>query len=428
MRPLNVDWQRHSDRSALLFCLAVATLFWPAANLLCIGVFTLHSFFSKSFWPDFKKKDFILKWLLLAYFFLHLIGLFYSEDVAHGWAKINILLPLLLMPLSIGSLEVSGRFKITVLNVFVMAAVLAALLALGNAAFQSAVRGQFFKTVVDDGTAVKEYFFSYTRLSFFVMHPAYFSIYVGTAIFAGWHLFKTNTMWIKPRWARFSVLAFLVIFLILLQSRMQMLAFFGIISAYFIVPFFRRKKWRPILLFTGVCVAIFFILLKILPESATRRLTEIKSFDYQMDAPEIYQFNGLTLRLAEWKCAWQAIEKQPIIGYGTGDAQDALENSYAENNFVVGAHRHFNAHNQYLQIWLGTGIFGLLLLVGIFTCLAVLAWRKKDRLLAAATAFFFLGMITEAMLERIAGASFLGVFILFLSICTQKNSIEKTGR
>jgi O-antigen ligase len=58
---------------------------------------------------------------------------------------------------------------------------------------------------------------------------------------------------------------------------------------------------------------------------------------------------------------WEVARQNPLWGVGTGDYKNELEKAYARNNpdFEV------NNHSQYLLFWAMSGLFGLLIFLGV---------------------------------------------------------------
>jgi len=66
-------------------------------------------------------------------------------------------------------------------------------------------------------------------------------------------------------------------------------------------------------------------------------------------------------RIGLWQeTVFPALEKQPILGYGTSSAAEGLRNLYLGTNSL-----YFSSHNLYLKIWLELGIIGLIVFLGI---------------------------------------------------------------
>lgn len=88
-------------------------------------------------------------------------------------------------------------------------------------------------------------------------------------------------------------------------------------------------------------------------------------------------WGGKALRVAIWKCSADVLKKHWLTGVGTGDVQDSLQKAYENRKFYFASmYNRYNAHNEYLQISLATGLPGLLILV---SCILypLLNYRKK---------------------------------------------------
>jgi len=80
-------------------------------------------------------------------------------------------------------------------------------------------------------------------------------------------------------------------------------------------------------------------------------------------------WGGKSIRLAIWQCSKDVIKRNWLTGVGTGDVQDSLQAAYAQRKFYFAAyHNKYNAHNEYLEMWLANGLPGLLIYV---SCLVI---------------------------------------------------------
>jgi O-antigen ligase len=119
------------------------------------------------------------------------------------------------------------------------------------------------------------------------------------------------------------------------------------------------------------------------------------------------------VRIAVWRTTWQLIRSQPLLGTGAGDIKDELIAAYAAEGASFSAEHRFNAHNQFLQTWLATGIIGLLLLLGtlFFPTLQYRLYPEPAWVLFIVLSAF--NMAVESLLERQDGVVF---FALFYSV------------
>ncbi len=399
-----MNWKSVNHRSVLLLQLVIIALYCPIpVSSISIIIFLLHSFFNRNFFRNIRShphKGWVL--LALSFFAINAISLLYSENLPDGLRRLETLQPFLWLPLIMASIDIGvlRERRYTLINTFFWASILAALVAIGTAVFHIVSTGSLYAPVNDDGIVVKEYYFTYLRLSRIIMHPGYLSLYMGIAIYLGYGLIREQKLWFFSRRVGYGLLAFLLVFLFMLQGRMNLLAFGAITFIALVVFLFRRAKPVRALAFSAITIASLSVLFFVLPNDVTQRFTEFQSLNYQMDAPVIHQFNGITIRLAEWHCAWDVIRENILGGVGLGDAHDRLMSSYRENNFVVGLAREFNCHNQYLESWLGAGLPAVLVLLLLLMYALLQAYRQKNALLAMVVLYFFFSMLTESMLIR----------------------------
>ncbi|MEX0291182.1 MAG: O-antigen ligase family protein [Flavobacteriaceae bacterium] len=126
-----------------------------------------------------------------------------------------------------------------------------------------------------------------------------------------------------------------------------------------------------------------------------------------------------------WDAALELIQEKPLLGYGLGDTQKALNKVYAEKEYKVPLAENFNAHNLFMQLWLENGLIGLLLLILIFGLLFKKAFGTKEPLgfILMILAIFLINGLFESFFSRFSGISFFAFFISF--IYTQTNATEK---
>lgn len=134
------------------------------------------------------------------------------------------------------------------------------------------------------------------------------------------------------------------------------------------------------------------------------------------------QLVKLDSRFQIWSIAVSVIEKNVIFGVGIGDVKELLMQKYAINNFKLGELLSYNSHNQFLHIWLESGILGLL-----FFCLSLISTlfvfkniNFSIRLLYVV--IVFCAFFVENILQRAAGRElFMFSFIMLFAL----NAVEK---
>lgn len=117
-------------------------------------------------------------------------------------------------------------------------------------------------------------------------------------------------------------------------------------------------------------------------------------------------------RLLTWDASIKLIQEAPFLGYGIGDTNDVLMKKYEELNYVSNYTNKYNAHNQFLQTFLQTGVIGFLILISIFILLALRMRRSRNEF--SVFLILFVSLFFESMLVRFNGIVFFSIVIPLL--------------
>ena len=129
-------------------------------------------------------------------------------------------------------------------------------------------------------------------------------------------------------------------------------------------------------------------------------------------------------RILIWKSSLELIMNKPIIGYGSGDVKDLLIYKYLQNGYFGIAEKKLNAHNQFLQTQLASGIFGLLMLLFIFIQFLKNSLKNKNWMFTFITIIFFINYLFESMLETQMGVLLFSFWFTLMGIVNQKLSLQ----
>ena len=88
---------------------------------------------------------------------------------------------------------------------------------------------------------------------------------------------------------------------------------------------------------------------------------ELKTYSDNSFTKYPYQHHTTLRRIFSWKNTWEIIKQHPVFGVGVGDYKDEMQAMYDKDGLDLSV----NTHNQFLHIWAGTGIAGLLLFLFI---------------------------------------------------------------
>jgi O-antigen ligase len=127
------------------------------------------------------------------------------------------------------------------------------------------------------------------------------------------------------------------------------------------------------------------------------------------------------VRLLIWEQAIQIIRQNFFTGTGVGDANAALYKAYEEQGLTGAFELKLNAHNQYLQTFLGMGILGFLLLLQMTLGDLVRALFRRQFLLFIFSLLIVMNLMVESMLQRSAGVLFFCFFYCFLHLVKEED-------
>ena len=123
-------------------------------------------------------------------------------------------------------------------------------------------------------------------------------------------------------------------------------------------------------------------------------------------------------RLLTWHSSLLLIKEKPIFGYGLGDANDQLIAKYKELGYQKNYTNRYNAHNQFFQTWLQTGVFGMIVLISIFVVLGLRMRSSPNEL--SVFLILLISLLFESMLVRFNGIVF---FSIIVSLLLKRRSI-----
>ncbi len=123
-------------------------------------------------------------------------------------------------------------------------------------------------------------------------------------------------------------------------------------------------------------------------------------------------------KMLAWDASLKLIKDAPLFGYGVGDANKVLTKKYKELGYLINYRNRYNAHNQFLQTYLQTGIIGFGILISIFVVLAIRMKRSRNEF--SVFLILLISLLFESMLVRFSGIVF---FSIVISLLLKKRSI-----
>ncbi|MFC0773721.1 O-antigen ligase family protein [Terrimonas alba] len=361
----------------------------------------------------FKERKSV--WFMLAFAFLLFVSSFLSSNHEAASRFLQLRLPLILFPFSIGLIQLSKEQRDKILLGTAIIVTISCFISLCYAIFRYSQHNDTAWLYND-------------ALSFLIgQQSIYTSLLVNISIYIfGYHLLYSRLFAGYKFWLGFGIF-FLFIISYLLASRNMMLILYATTIGFSFYYVFQKKKWLEGATLTMGMIIAGFLIFKFFPKTINRfKELAFTQFDYQSQAKESHyageltsgQWNGANFRLAAWQCGWQLVKEHPLMGVGLGDKKDELFKVYEQKQFHFAITTNKNVHNNYLDILYSLGIIGLLVfLAGWVIFPALQFFSSKDNLALLILATFALAMITENYFDRSLGAMLFGFFIPFLLSC-----------
>ena len=118
-------------------------------------------------------------------------------------------------------------------------------------------------------------------------------------------------------------------------------------------------------------------------------------------------------RLEFWRASWGIIKDNMLTGVGTGDMNEAFQQQYDKMKSRLSPDQRWRSHNQFLSIFVGFGIFGLLWFLFAILYPPVALGKFKDFFFLVFFIIAMLSMIPEDTIESQLGVTFFAFFYSF---------------
>ena len=349
-----------------------------------------------------------------------LISFLLSDNQTAGIRFLELRLPLILFPLSIGLMQMTKELRNKILLGTAIIVSVSCLASLLFAIFQYWQKNNAAWLYND-------------ALSYLIRQQSiYTSLLVNISIYIfSYHLLYSRSLQGYKLLLGLGIF-FLFIISYLLASRNMMLILYTttIIFCFFFI--LKKKKYLEGATLLMSLVIAGFLIFKFFPKTINRfKELAFTQFNFQSQAKESHyadtltpdQWNGANFRLAAWQCGWQLFKEHPLTGVGLGDKKDELFKVYEQKQFHFAITTKKNVHNNYLDILFSMGVAGFLLFLSGWILLPFVQFiRNRDGLAFLILITFTLAMLTENYFDRSIGAMLFGFFVTFLLSSNNKRT------
>ena len=254
----------------------------------------------------------------------------------------------------------------------------------------------------------------YEKLSFF-RHPSYVAMYSTFSFYFLLDFINKTYKFLHPL---FKILLYIIMGVLLvgvffLQSKAGILVFCILAVIWFIYLLFIRS--------TNIAAALSIIIVIASVGIVLHETQWIPMHRFKDSIEDVNKFKtnhlgsgSSEIRLTVWKSTLEICKKNLPWGVGTGDATDELCVNAVKKNYTNLIGHHFNAHNQYLQTLLTTGIPGIIILIAYCLHPLIIGIHRKNTLYISFAILLILNIAVESMFEVRGGVAFFAIMNVLL--------------
>jgi len=370
---------------------------------IIISILAIYSIFLLFIRRHFDLKFIKKMYPLILFYLIITISVFYTENKNAGYNLVIRFLPFLAFPFIFSVLNISKDSFLSLIKFFIFWMTLLALYSHISILIQ----------IYQNNDKLFDFFnikYSYISLSndTIGLHAAYYSYYLLITIISLIYLISQNNNRMQKAFL-VVVLLYQSFFIFHLSSRTSIVALFLLCNFGILYYFIRRQE-----VFKGIIfLALFYLLTGITGYNVrvTRyRFQQIFGFTFYNG---IHHDDGLD-KLKQWSSSCSA-NNNFIFGNGVGDADDSICESYEKFGLYKFAKREYNAHNQFIQTFVGTGLIGLSILLLIFIYYFKLFYKNNFLLGYLFLIVSFVLFLTESFLQRYHGIVMFSFILSFYS-------------
>ena len=355
----------------------------------------------------------VAKWSIatpIAYFLMLAAGVIYSADkeealVILGHRAAVLLLPLCALLTDTGYL---GRRHVQLLGYALVLSVVVLL-----------------------GVGIAEGNFEQVHHSYSSLYALVALTFVYSEVGLRW---KQVKVWERSVWAASVVV--LTLYIIYANSRAGILCLYGL-NVLFTGWLAVRWNWKAMLVAVVLLVGGVWLGARCLP-GHVNRLEALVAQEEAADEPSeagqavVEESAAGYTRDARYlimQSAVRTIAGRPLFGYGLGDYNAALVRQYEADGYETGKESRYNAHNQYLEVALSSGVVGVLLLLLYLVAPLAMCWheRKWPWAVVALTFIVMFSLLFESMLNKQSGILFISAVYVAMALIISRAE-NKFGR
>jgi O-antigen ligase len=284
--------------------------------------------------------------IILVYFIINLISLTYTEELKNGYSTIVTQLSLILFPVLFGfTSEILHKNKFLIFKTFIISNLISGFACLLYAFYKS-----FF--IINNKLLFAPNYknFLYIKFSWFD-HPTYTGMYMLFSILLLFYLIENKQI---SKLLGGIICFFLLGFIVLLSSRAIYLTSF-LLAIIWLYHIKNRLKATHLILYISTIIILSITIIILNPR--IQLIQNIHPSEKQNNRPE------KTGRYLIFCNSIEVVYEHFFIGVGIGDVKKELVKKYKRDGLSDAVAHKLDAHNQFLETFISSGILGFILLI-----------------------------------------------------------------
>ena len=357
-----------------------------------IGLLIIVAFMKKDNYKEFARLYKNPKFLILvAPYFIALIGLLNTEYMADGRSQIEIITSLIAFPIIFTSYKSNTlKNRPELIQSFLVLGVIAAYFICFSVAIPRYLNSNDIN------------WFFYMKFSGVIKGPhhlSYYVLFVIIILVSG--LIKKTPLLIPFKgmvWVKIVILIMCSVFLFQLSSKATILLYLLFLCMAFIYTV--RKKIIAFKIALPIIIGFLAIstFLITIPRVQHRFTNMIDAFSNPTKI-DIHSQESTALRMLALKSGLNIIGDNFWTGVGTGDLSVEMSNHYKEHDYQGAYIHHISPHNQFIRSFVTNGVAGFISVVSIFVLMFYMSYKHKNFLMF----FWALTMLVLFGVEDIFG-------------------------
>lgn len=410
-----IKWNYNTFYSIALGVIACSMVILPNAIAVAIGIF----FGCVVFGVYTKRLQFILHPVLVMFVFLYLayvIGAFYTNHLDIAQKYLEYKLSFLVFPLLF-----TFRLKEKIHVYLVGLSFIIGLIFL----FFTSLIGSILCYQIDPNVSC----FLSSNFSH-LHHPSYASVYFLVGMIVAWYGWK-------QRWYGFKLYLVVPFVLLLISGSLLCMSLAGILYFFLFIGILGLIKLNKLFGKKASVLAVlilpfilFFSVKKIPALNDQFNASKIHLLKYLEDPKDFVEnqvtyLGGNEIRLILWTASAMELAEHPL-GVGTGNVDDHLRERLIQLGQLDLAKKDLNSHNQFLQMGIELGWFGMAIFLVLICMCIVLAFRYKNWLMLILITNLVFNSLFESMLQRQSGIVFYTFTCCFLVVYFEMYPVKKS--